>query len=515
MIVEKDKMEKLLIDRNMNIEDFVNVCRYNKKVEFSDNYCKRVNRASNLVAKWTEEERTIYGTTTGFGVLCTEVISKEDAAELSRRVVLSCATSVGDPLAIEQVRGIMLMVLLNVGTGHTGARLSTMEMYRQFLNKGLTPYVPKEGSVGYLTVEAHAALNLLGEGKAYYKDKLMDAKQALNLAGLEPINLSTKEGLVLTSSTTSPTALGTLALYDMINSAKAAVIISSMTLEVLKGSIRAFDKRIMSIRPHEEQRKVANNIRNILGDSQICKKYYDYRIQDALSLRCIPQLHGSVIKTLNDALKTVEIEMNSCCDNPIIWPEGDDGEAISGCNCDSSYVGIEMDSASIGATMIAKMSERRNYRLLNSDLSGYPWFLVKNPGLNCGLMMTQYTQAGLLNDMKMMCQPACIDNVPTCGGQEDYVAMGYNSSKKALKISEMLDYILAIELLSIYQAHQFMDEGLKPGSASSAVLKTLGETIPVLEEDAFLNPYIEEIKELINSGKLVEIVENITGKLEF
>ena len=515
MLLEKNIVETLVIDRDINIEDFVDVCRHGKKVEFSDNYCKRVDRASNLVAKWTKEERTIYGTTTGFGVLCTEAISKEDAAELSRRVVLSCATSVGDPLSIEQVRGIMLMVILNVGSGHTGARVKTMEMYRQFLNKGLTPYVPKEGSVGYLTVEAHAALTLLGEGKAYYKGELMDAKKALNLTGLEPITLLTKEGLVLTSSTTSPTALGALALYDMINSAKAAVIISSMTLEVLKGTTRAFDERVMSIRPHEEQGKVAANIRNILKDSQICKKHYDYRIQDSLSLRCIPQLHGSVIKTLKDALKTIETEMNSCCDNPIIWTEDDDGEAISACNCDSSYVGIEIDSASIGATMIAKMSERRSYRLLDSNLSGYPWFLIKNPGLNCGMMMTQYTQAGLLNDMKMMCQPACVDSIPTCGGQEDYVAMGYNSSKKALKISEMLDYILAYELLSVYQAHQFMDEGLEPGSVSKAILEILSESIPVIEEDAFLNPYAEEIKELINSGKLVETVENTIGKLEF
>lgn len=515
MILEKDITETLVIDRNMNIESFVDVCRHGKKIEFSKNYCQRVNRASKLVAKWTEEERTIYGTTTGFGVLCTQAISKEDAAELSRRVVLSCATSVGDPLEIEQVRGIMLMVIQNVGSGHTGARLSTMEMYRQFLNKGLTPYVPKEGSVGYLTVEAHAALNLLGEGKSYYKEKLMDAKEALTMVGLKPIELSTKEGLVLTSSTTSPTALGALALYDMINSAKASVIISAMTLEVLKGTTRAFDERIMSIRPHEEQGKVAANIRNILKDSQICKKHYNYRIQDSLSLRCIPQLHGSVIKTLKDALKTIEIEMNSCCDNPIIWPEGNDGEAISACNCDSSYIGIEIDSASIGATMIAKMSERRSYRMLDSNLSGYPWFLIKNPGLNCGMMMTQYTQAGILNDMKMMCQPACIDNAPTCGGQEDYVAMGYNSSKKALKISQMLDYILAYELLSVYQAHQFMDEGLEPGSASKAILEILGESIPIIKEDAFLNPYAEKIKELINSGKLVETVEKTIGKLEF
>ncbi|SCZ80360.1 HAL/PAL/TAL family ammonia-lyase [Acidaminobacter hydrogenoformans] len=511
----ESEVETLILDGKINIEAFLDVCRRNKKVEFSNNYCERVNKASSLVEKWTEEERVIYGTTTGFGILCKEAISKENASELSKRVVLSCATSVGDPLTIEQVRGIMLMVLLNVGTGYTGARLSTIDMYRKFLNIHLTPYVPKEGSVGYLTVEAHLALNLIGEGKTYYKGKLMSAKRALKLAGLKPIKLSAKEGLVLTSSTTAVTALGLIALYDMINSAKAAIVISSMSLEVLKGTTRAFDERLMSVRPHEEQEKVAKNIRKILEDSQICRKYVDYRIQDALSLRSISQLHGSVIKTLKDAHRTLNVEMNSCCDNPIIWPEGDDGESISGCNCDSSYVGLELDSASIGATMIAKMSERRSYRLLDSNLSEFPWFLIKNPGLNCGMMMTQYTQAGLLNDMKMMCQPSCIDNIPTCGGQEDYVAMGYNSSKKALKISEFLDYILAIELLSVYQAHQFMDIEVEPGTVSKTILLELGKVVPIIDEDTFLNPYIEEIKKIINSGKLVEIVESVVGTLEF
>ena len=205
--------------------------------------------------------------------------------------------------------------------------------------------------------------------------------------------------------------------------------------------------------------------------------------------------------------------MNSCCDNPVIWPEEDDGEAISGCNCDSSYVGLEMDSTCMGATMIAKMSERRNYRLLDSNLSGLPWFLIKNPGLNCGLMMSQYSQAGLLNDMKMMCQPACVDNVPTCGGQEDYVAMGYNSCKKSVEVSKMLEYVLAMELLSVFQAHQFIDKDVKPSTVSQAILKKLSKTIPVIDEDVFLSPYIENIREFIHSGNLVEITEDIVGEI--
>jgi histidine ammonia-lyase len=398
------------------------------------------------------------------------------------------------------------MVLQNAGQGYSGIRLETLEMYRKFLNNDLIPYAPKEGSVGYLSPEAHIASSLIGRGKAYINGELLESKEALEEVGLEAINLEAKEGLILVSGTTSVTALGTLALYDMIKAVKTADIIGAMNLEVLKGTVKAFDDRLMEVRPHQEQRETANNLREILNDSEIAQKYIDYRLQDALSLRCIPQLHGASKKTLKDALKTIEIEMNSCTDNPIIWPEGEDGATISGGNPDSSYVGLEMDSASMAATMVAKMSERRNNRLIDGNLSEHPWFLVKNPGLNSGLMIPQYTQAGLLNDMKTLCQPAVVDNIPTCGNQEDYVAMGYNSSKKAIDIAEKLEYILAIELLSVYQAHQFIDEDLSPGSVSQSILNEISKTVPVMEDDIYLYPYIEKIRNLIHSGEIVKII---------
>lgn len=269
----------------------------------------------------------------------------------------------------------------------------------------------------------------------------------------------------------------------------------------------------MSLRPHEEQINSAENVRKILKDSEISKKFENYRLQDALSIRCIPQLHGAAKKTLKDALKTIEIEINSCCDNPVIWPEGDDGEVISGCNADASYVGIEMDSSCIAATMIGKMSERRNNRLIDGNLSGYPWFLIKKPGLNSGLMIPQYAQAGLLNDMKILSHPACVDGIPTCGNQEDYTSMGYNASKKARQIIDKLEFILAIELLSISQAHQFMEDNLLTGTASKAVLDEIRLTVPVMEEDMFLYPHINTIRDLIHDKKIIQLVEEKVGKL--
>ncbi len=508
-----EEIDEVILGDKIDIEDFIAIVRFGAKVEFSDKYRQRVIKARNLVNKWIKENRVMYGITTGFGVLCDKVISEEETAQLQKNIILSHSTSVGEPLSVEEVRAVMLMVLQNAGQGFSGIRIETLEMYKQFLNIGITPFAPKEGSVGYLCPEAHIALVLIGEGKAYYKGDLLESKEALNKANLEPIDLAAKEGLVLTNGTTSATALGALALYDMLKAAKTSEIIGAMNVEVIKGTIKAFDDRLMSVRPHKDQRNVAKNVRRILKDSQIANKYQDYRLQDALSLRCIPQLHGAALKTLKSALQTFEIEMNSCSDNPIIWSEGDDGEAISGGHPDSSYVGLEMDSACIAATMLGKMSERRNNRLVDGNLSEYPWFLIKKPGLNSGLMIPQYTQAGLLNDMKTLSHPATVDGIPTCGNQEDYVAMGYNASKKAINVVEKLEYILAIELLSIYQAHQFVEEGLLPASASKEVLNEISRTVPVMEEDMYLYPHINTIRKLIRSGKIIEIVEEQVGKL--
>ncbi len=511
LIKAREDSDTLILGTPICMADFMTVARHGARVEFSNVYQARVQKSRALVERWIQEGRIMYGITTGFGALCTEVISPEKTAQLQRNIILSHSTSVGEPLSVEEVRGTLLMMLQNMGQGYSGVRLEMLEMLREFLNRGLTPFAPKEGSVGYLSPEAHMALVLIGEGQAYVEGVLTPGRDALEKVGLEPIVLSSKEGLALVSGTTCVTALGALALHDLQNAAHAADIIGAMSLEVLKGTTRAFDDRLMGIRPHTDQRKTAENVRRILGDSPRAIANAGIRLQDALSIRCIPQLHGAAKKTLRHALETIEIEMNSCCDNPIIWPEGDDGEAISGCNADSSYVGIAMDTACIAGTMIAKMSERRNNRLIDGNLSEMPWFLIKNPGLNSGMMIPQYTQAGLLNDMKILSAPSSVDNISTCGNQEDYVAMGYNASKKARQIAEKLEYILAIELLSITQAQQFTEDGLEPGSVSKAILVEIAKTVPMIEEDIFLYPHILTLRELIHSTRIVALAENEIG----
>jgi len=497
----------------VTLQDLVAVARHGAAVTFSEAYCSRVARSRSLVERWIAEGRIMYGITTGFGALCTSVISVEETARLQRNIILTHATAVGEPLPVEVVRAVLFAMLQNMGQGYSGVRLELLEHIRQLLNAGVTPFAPREGSVGYLSVEGHIGLTLIGMGRAYYRGVLMETAEAFRQAGLEPIVLAAKEGLALISGTTSPTALASLALYDMLGAAKAADIIGAMTLEVSRGTVKAFDERLMQTRPYEEQCATASNVRRLLGDSGMAQQNAGYRLQDALSLRAIPQLHGAAKRYLHQARVTLEQELNSCNDNPVIWPEGDDGLALSGCHCDSSYVGISMDTAAIAATMIAKMSERRNFRLLTESLSEMPWFLIRSPGLNSGLMIPQYTQAGLLNDMKILSHPASVDGIPTCGGQEDYVAMGYNAAKKAVAVVEKLEYILAIELLSVYQAQQFRPAGMTPGPASEAVLALIGEHVPVMEEDLELYPYLETLRRLIREGALCAAAEAVTGPL--
>lgn len=502
--MKSKEIEKVTLGGKLTIEEFVAVARYKAKVEFSEEYKNRVVRSRKIIEKCVEEQKVVYGTTTGFGALVTQNISKDQAEILQRNIIITHSTSVGEPFSEEVVRAIMLMVLQSLGMGVSGVRLELLEQYREFLNKNLTPYVPKEGSVGYLCAEAHTASVLLGEGKAYYEGKLYDSRTALEKAGMKPFTLSYKEGLALTNGVTSPAAMAALAVYDMRKAIDSADIIAALSFEGLHGLLKAYDDQVLACRPFKEIRETAHKIKDILKDSQVVKAAEGSHVQDSLSLRCIPQLHGAVKKTVDDAWRAVEIEINGCGDNPIVVGTEDEFDVFSNGNPDSAYMGLEMDSVCIAAGAAAKMSERRNARFLDDKLSGYPSFLVKNPGLNSGLMIPQYTQAGLMNDMKILAHPASVDSITTSANQEDYVAMGYNACKKALKCVEKLEYILAIELFSAYQAQQFIDEKLERGQGSRKVLAYLKERIPVMEEDMYIYPNLEALKTEIHEGGIID-----------
>lgn len=500
-------MKKVILGQPVNLEEFISVAVFHSEVEFSEEYKDRVEKSRKILEACVRREEPVYGTTTGFGALVTEFIQKEQAELLQKNIILTHAVSVGEPMEEEEVRAVILMVLQSLGRGVSGVRLELLERYRQFLNKNLIPYVPKEGSVGYLCAEAHIAGVLIGEGKAWYQGELLPAAEALEKAGIQPITLSYKEGLALINGTTSPTALSALAVYRMEQAVKAADIAASMSLEGLGGLLRAYDSHVTGCRPQKELCQTAQFLCDLLEGSQIIEKAKDSHLQDALSLRCVPQLHGAAKRVIADAREVVECEINSCGDNPVIFGTEEEPDVYSNGNPDASYVGMQMDALCVAAANLGKMSERRNARFLDKNLSGLPWFLAKDSGLNSGLMIPQYAQAGILNRMRMLAVPATADSVSTSAGQEDYVSMGYNAAVKANEAVRCLEYILAVEVFSAYQAQQFFDSSLKRGKGTGAVYAAMNKEVPVMEKDMYLYPWLEWTRNWIREGKLQDTAE--------
>ncbi|MGI6060270.1 MAG: HAL/PAL/TAL family ammonia-lyase [Blautia sp.] len=500
-------MELVTLGGKNSLEQVVAVARYGAKVEFSAEYRARVNACRAHVERFSREGKAIYGITTGLGDNCRKFIPEEDRVKIQRNHILAHTVSVGEPLCEEGVRAMMFVMLLHFGSGHTGFRLETLELIKELLNRHITPRVPKHGSVGYLGLEAHIGMVLIGEGRAWYEGELLSGAEALERAGLQPAVLGSKEGLTLVSGTTSVTALACLAYYDGTVLARTADVSGAFSLEMLKGTLKAMDERLMRARPHPGQMQTAENIRHILSGSRIAEKYRDYRVQDALSLRCMPQLHGAVKKTLKDGLESIDIELNSSVDNPLIFEENGEAEALMGCNADGTYLGMASDFLCIALTDLTKMAERRTDRLVNRHLSELPPFLNASADFNDGLMMIQYTAAGLAGEMRLLSHPAVVDNVPTCANQEDYVNMGYNAARKACDAVETARYILAIELICAAQAKEFYPAD-QSSPAIEAVYAKIREVMPPLNEDAALEPYIEAVQNLILEGEILKAVQN-------
>ncbi|QDR82544.1 HAL/PAL/TAL family ammonia-lyase [Sporomusa termitida] len=508
-------MEKIILGKKVTMEDVICVARGYAQVEFSDEYCNRVNKCRSYVEQFSKEGQAIYGLTTGLGDNCRKFVPEKDREIIQRNHILAHTCSVGEPINEECTRAIMFIMLVHFGCGYTGIRLETLNLLRDMLNNNIVPRVPGHGSVGYVSLEAHIGMVLIGEGKAWYKGKLLAGKKALASAGLKPTVLSSKEGLTIVSGTTSVTAFTALALYDAVTLAKTEDIAASLTLEVLKGTLMSMDERIMKVRPHPDQERTASNIRALLKDSAIIEKYKGHRVQDALSLRCVPQLHGAVKKFIKAGLDVLEIELNSAVDNPLIFEQAD-GTAIAlmGCNADGTYVGMAADVLAIAITDLCKMSACRIDRMLNHLVSELPAFLNKNAAYNNGLMMIQYTAAGLMGELRILSHPAVVDNLATCANQEDYVNMGYNAAKKAYDSVQLAKYICAIELICGAQALDCY-ENIGPATGTKAVYNLVRKVVPVMECDSPLEPYIEMVAKQVIDCDYIRNVEEKIGKILF
>lgn len=502
---------EVILDRDFRLDDLVAVARFEARVSFSDSYKERVNRCRALVEQFVREEKRVYGVTTGLGENVKRGISDKAAIRYQKNTLLTHCTTVGEAMPDEAVRAMLFMMLINMGSGVSGARLSSLETIAALLNRGVTPWVPMHGSVGYLGAEAHAALVFTGAGRAWYGGELLDGMEALRRAEIAPFQPSYKEGLCFVNGCTSITAMAALAAYDARNLTAAADVAAACTMEVLGGNLRAFDERVMAVKPHKEQAITAKHMRDILANSVLLAQTGGNNLQDALSLRCVPQAHGAARRAVNDAVEVIETEMNSCNDNPIIHP---DGEAISACNCDAGFIGIQSDALCIAMTYLAKISERRTDRMVNEHVSGLPPFLVANPGENSGYMIVQYSSAGLLGELRILSHPASVDSVPTCAFQEDYVSMGYNAALKVYKAAELAEYVLGNELLVAAQAAEIRPHKELPLSpVTSAVVDAVREKAPFMAEDHYISPDMEWSRELVHSGRVREIAERAIGRM--
>nr|WP_321502485.1 histidine ammonia-lyase [uncultured Dethiosulfovibrio sp.] len=499
---------------SLTLQDLVNVARKGYNVEVSPEAIRKVNTASALIQKWVDQNRIIYGVTTGFGDLATVKVDTAKCTLLQENLLKSHAVGVGEPLPVETVRAIMLLRLNGLTAGHSGITMETLTQMVNFLNLDIIPHVPSQGSVGAsgdLCPLSHIAVAMLGDGDVFYKGVRMSALEAMSKAGLKPIHLHPKEGLALNNGTAALTGLGALALWDSLTLAKTADIAGALSVEALHGVPYAFDERTHSIRPHQGQVDVASNIRRLIGDSQIIEKFKHERVQDAYSLRCIPIVHGASRNALRFIKESIELEMNSVTDNPLIFPETED--VISGGNFHGQPIALPMDFFGIAVAEFGSISERRVSRMVDKSLSnGLPPFIIGDSGVNSGFMITQYTAAAVVSENKTLAHPASVDSIPTSANQEDHVSMGYWASLKGTRILENVQKVLGIEILSACQGIDF-SKPLTPGAGTKAAYDRFRQEVPFLEKDAFLYPLMDQAISIVKSGSLVEAVEEAIGEL--
>ena len=499
---------------SLTLNDVVRVAREGCQVALDPAAVAFVERGAEAVASWVREDRVVYGITTGFGDLATVVIPAEKSQLLQRNLLLSHACGVGEPFPEDLVRAIMLLRVNTLTRGFSGISLPTLSQLVNYLNLGIHPVIPSQGSVGAsgdLCPLSHLAISLLGEGEVFFQGRRMPTAEALQKTGLSPIDLKPKEGLALNNGTTVMTAIAALCVVDALSLGKMADVASALSLEALHGVPYAFDPRTHDLRPHTGQRTVAGNLRRLIEGSEIVAAYQGKRVQDAYSLRCVPQVHGASRDAVDYVRQKVEIEINSVTDNPLIFPA--DGEAISGGNFHGQPMAIAMDFFGIAAAEWANISERRTARLVDHKLSGLPPFLMKESGVNSGFMIPQYTSAAIVSENKVLAHPSSVDSIPTSANQEDHVSMGAYSARKGRQILENARKVLSIELLAAAQGLEF-SRPLKAGKGTEAIHRALREEVPYLEADRYLHPLIQNVLGRVCDGTLLRKVEDAIGVLD-
>lgn len=500
----------IISQKELSIDELVSIARVDAPMVLSNESKDIIKRSRDLIENFVSEEKTVYGVTTGVGDNSTTKVKMEEAKSLQKNLIYSHASGVGIPLEKELVKAVMVMMIKNLSLGYSGIRLKTVEALVNLVNLDIIPKVPREGSPGYLIYQSHIALVLIGEGEAYFHGELLDGETALRKAGLSPISLQEKEGLSLINGTVDMTAIGAIAVYDAINILKTSDVVSAISFDALKGTYYAFDKKVGEVKPHKGVKSTLSNLNKLISGSEIAEKYKDFRTQDALSIRAVPQVHGTCKDTLNYVKQVVEIEMNSATDNPLIFSP--DNETISSANCHGESIAMSLDFLAIALSEIANISERRIFRLLSTQYSELPPFLVEESGINSGYMIPQYVAATLVSDNKRYSQPSVVDSIPTAAGQEDHISMGTSSALKLLNVIINTQRILGIELMCGCQGLDFL-KPLKTSSNLEHIYETVRTYVPQLREDRILYNDIEEMEMMIKTELIVNHTESKVGHL--
>lgn len=501
----------------LTFDDVIAVARHGAQVELSQSAIEAMNSSRKYIEEYAAGGIPVYGVSTGFGALANRHIDVEDRVQLQKSLIRSHAAGVGPAIEREVVRALMFLRLRTMASGRTGVRVKLAQTYVDFLNKGITPVVPEFGSLGCsgdLAPLSHCALALMGEGRVHDANGVeMPTMQALDAAGITPIELEAKEGLALINGTDGMLGMLIMACSDLADLCAVADITTAMSIEGLLGTDRVFAPDLHApLRPQVGQAISAANIYAMLKNSGIVASHRenDSRVQDAYSLRCAPQVNGAVRDTVSYASTIAQRELASNIDNPVVLP---DGRVESNGNFHGAPVGYVLDFLAIAAADLGSMAERRTDRALDQHRSaGLPPFLAHDPGVDSGLMIAQYTQAGLVSENKRLASPASVDSIPSSAMQEDHVSMGWSAARKLRKVVDNLTRILAIELVTSARAIE-LRTGLTPSPATARVVKELRTQVPGVGPDRFLSPELEAATTLVHSGVILSAAREVIKDL--
>ncbi len=507
---------------SLTLEDVARVAYEGATVALTDAAWDRVRRAERAVREFVARGEVVYGVTTGFGAFKSKLIPPGEVRQLQRNILMSHAVGVGPILDEPATRAMMTVRANTLAKGHSGVREETLRLLLEMLNRGVHPVVPEIGSLGAsgdLAPLAHMALPMIGLGEAAYGGERLPGVEALARAGLSLTVLEAKEGLALTNGTAFMAAVGTLTTLHAESLACAADVAGALSLEALHGTPRAFDPRIHAARPHPRQIECAAFIRRLIEGSTFTRPDDPLNVQDAYTLRCMPQVHGAARDAIKYARWVLEIELNSATDNPLIFfDEQDNPTVLSGGNFHGEPLAIAMDYLSLALTELGNISERRLTRLTDesSNQETLPAFLIRHGGLNSGFMLVQYTAAALASENKVLAHPASADTIPTSANTEDHVSMGATAARHARQIAQNVERILALELFAAAQAVDFrrqaLGDGAQLGRGTAPVYRLIRERVPFLEHDDVMYPHIEAVRELIARGTLQTAVRAALGE---